>query len=63
MKDNQHDRLLRLNQVLSPDGPIPVSPATWWRGVKSGRFPQPVQIGPRIRAWRLSDINSLLNGQ
>lgn len=27
---------------------IPVSKSTWWAGVKSGRYPQPVKLGPRI---------------
>ena len=25
---------------------IPVSRSTWWAGVKSGRYPQPVKLGP-----------------
>ncbi|MFG1413797.1 AlpA family phage regulatory protein [Xanthobacter sp. VTT E-85241] len=53
------ERLLRLSQVLSPEGPIPVSKSTWWRGVKSGRYPQPIKIGMRITVWRESDINGL----
>ncbi len=39
---------------------IPVCKYTWWEGVKSGRFPQPVKIGPRITAWRVEDIRHLL---
>ena len=31
---------------------IPVSKSTWWQGVKTGRFPAPVKIGPGITAWR-----------
>jgi prophage regulatory protein len=48
--------LLRLPSILSL---IPVSKATWWRGVKDGRYPQPVKLGPRCTAWRLADIESL----
>jgi len=40
--------LLRLRQVLAPEGPIPVSKSTWWAGVKDGRFPKPVKLGTRI---------------
>lgn len=54
--------LVRLHQVLAPNGPIPVSKSTWWAGVKSGRFPKPVKLGPRITAWRAEDICALLNG-
>lgn len=39
---------------------IPVSKSTWWAGVKSGRFPQPIKLGPRITAWRVEDIRNLI---
>jgi len=39
---------------------IPVSKSTWWAGVKSGRFPKPVKLGPRITAWRVEDIRNLI---
>jgi predicted DNA-binding transcriptional regulator AlpA len=51
---------LRLGSVLAPLGPIPVSKSTWWAGVKSGRFPKPVKLGPRITAWRVEDIRALI---
>jgi prophage regulatory protein len=40
---------------------IPVSKSTWWDGVKSGRFPKPVKLGPRITAWRVEDIRGLID--
>ncbi|MBX7134216.1 MAG: AlpA family phage regulatory protein [Fimbriimonadaceae bacterium] len=51
---------VRLSSILAPAGPIPVSRSTWWAGVKSGRFPQPVKLGPRITAWRVEDIRALI---
>jgi len=39
---------------------IPVGKSTWWAGVKSGRFPQPVKLGPRTTAWRVEDIRKLV---
>ncbi len=39
---------------------IPVSRSTWWAGVKSGRYPQPVKLGLRITAWRVEDIRQLI---
>lgn len=51
---------LRLSSILAPAGPIPVSRSTWWLGVKTGRFPQPVKLGPRITAWRVEDIRELI---
>jgi prophage regulatory protein len=40
---------------------IPVSRSTWWAGVKSGRFPSPIKLGPRITAWRVEDIRRLIS--
>lgn len=52
--------LLRLRSVIRPYGPIPVSRSTWWAGVKSGRYPPPIKLGPGITAWRASDIKQLM---
>jgi hypothetical protein len=38
----------------------PVSRSTWWEGVRSGLYPQPVKLGPRITAWRVEDIRALI---
>lgn len=48
---------LRLPQVLQF---VPVGKSTWWAGVKSGRFPHSVKLGPRTTAWRCEDIHKLL---
>ena len=54
--------LVRLSQILAPNGPIPVSKSTWWQGVKAGRFPQPKKLGPRTTVWRVEDIRALFEG-
>jgi predicted DNA-binding transcriptional regulator AlpA len=51
---------VRLISIVAPNGPIPVSKSTWWAGVKSGRYPKPVKLGPRITAWRAEDIRALI---
>ena len=51
---------VRLASIIGPKGPIPVSKSTWWAGVKSGRYPKPVKLGPRITAWRVEDIRALI---
>lgn len=58
--DFPDDALLREKQILGPHGPVPVSRSTWWAGVRAGRFPQPVRLGPRTTAWRVGDIRQLL---
>ncbi len=42
---------------------IPVSKSTWWAGVKTGRFPEPVKLGPRITVWRAEDIRDLIKNK
>ena len=58
---------LRLSQILGnkrsrPPVPalIPVGKSTWWNGVRSGRFPRPIKLGPRMTAWRVEDIRALI---
>lgn len=48
---------LRINDVLRL---FPVSRSTWWAGVKSGRYPKAVKLGPRVTAWRVEDIRDLI---
>jgi predicted DNA-binding transcriptional regulator AlpA len=49
--------LLRLSTVLKL---IPVSKSAWWQGVKEGRFPQPLKLGPRTTVWRAEDLRKLI---
>ena len=51
---------VRLTSIIGPNGPIPVSKSTWWSGIKVGRYPKPVKLGPRITAWRVEDILALI---
>lgn len=56
---------LRLRQIIGDAKRglptlIPVSKSTWWQGVKDGKFPAPVKLGPRMAAWRVEEIRALL---
>ena len=51
---------VRLRAILGPQGPIPISKSTWWAGVRSGRYPSPIKLGPRLTAWRVEDIRALI---
>ena len=53
--------LVRLSSILAPAGPIPISKSAWWAGVRTGRFPKPVKLGPRTTAWRAEDVLALIN--
>jgi prophage regulatory protein len=48
---------VRLSTILKI---IPVGRTTWWAGIKSGRFPKPVKLGPRTTVWKVEDIKTLI---
>ena len=58
---------LRLSQIIGdataePPIPalIPIGKSSWWAGVKTGRYPQSVKLGPRTTAWRVEAIHALI---
>ncbi len=58
---------LRLPQIIgdkhsNPPIPpvIPISRSSWWQGIKDGRYPKPIKLGPRTTAWRVEDIRALV---
>lgn len=53
--------LYTISEICSPNGLLPISKSTWWEGVRTGRYPQPVKLGPRITVWRAEDIERLIN--
>lgn len=48
---------VRLRDVLRV---FPVGRSTWWEGVRAGRYPSPVKLAPRVTAWRVEDLRSLI---
>ena len=58
---------LRLPQIIGdpnsePPTPalIPVGKSTWWDGVRTGRFPASVKLGPKTTVWKVEAIRALL---
>lgn len=39
---------------------IPISRTSWWNGVKSGIYPQPIKLSARTTVWRAEDIRAFL---
>jgi len=39
---------------------LPIASSSWWRGVKSGKYPAPVKLSKNATAWRAEDICNLL---
>lgn len=59
------DGLLRISQICGDRKRgippiVPVSRSTWWAGVASGRFPQPVRLGSKLTFWKAADIRALV---
>ena len=61
--------LVRLKQIVGYTdketgekipGVIPIGKSTWWDGVKSGKYPKPVKLGPRCTCWNVEDIRRLI---
>jgi predicted DNA-binding transcriptional regulator AlpA len=42
----------------NPNSLLPISPSSWYIGVKEARFPRPRKMG-RMSTWRLEDIKHL----
>jgi predicted DNA-binding transcriptional regulator AlpA len=59
--DQPIERLLRLDAILGPKGPIPVSRSSWYAGIRAGRFPSPLHLSARVSVWRASDIAALIS--
>ena len=51
--------LLRIKQVLQF---VPVSRSSWWKGVKEGRYPQPLKLSARVTCWKATDIRRIVEG-
>ena len=51
------DTLIPEKYVLPMVG---VSRTSWWRGVKSGVYPAPIQLGKRLNRWRLGTIRNIV---
>jgi prophage regulatory protein len=57
------ERLLRIKEVVGDKkanppvpGLLPIGKSQFWAGVRSGKYPAPIKLGPRTTCWKLSDI-------
>jgi prophage regulatory protein len=56
---------VRLSQILGDKKRnlppiIPVGKTSWYEGIKAGKYPPPIKLGPRTSVWRAEDIRALL---
>lgn len=59
------DRYLRLTQIVGNSKKgiaaiIPVGASSFWLGIKQGRYPQPIKLGPKTTVWLASEIYALV---
>lgn len=43
-------------------GTRPLHPATLYRGIRQGRFPKPVKVGPGTSRWLREECEAVLRG-
>lgn len=59
-------RIIRIAELASTpkkSGILPISPATIWRWVRDGKFPQPFKIGVRTTVWNYDEIQAYIARQ
>jgi len=59
-------RVLRLSQIATTrdkPGMLPISAATVWRLVKSGKFPQPFKLSAAVTVWDAGEIAQFIESQ
>lgn len=58
--------VIRMSDLCSTpksQGFLPVSPATIWRWIKDGTFPEPFKLGEKTTVWNISDVESWIEQQ
>lgn len=50
-------RLLRIKEVLAR---LSISRSSFLEGCRTGRFPQPLKIGPRTTVWKSEEIDAFI---
>jgi predicted DNA-binding transcriptional regulator AlpA len=41
-------------------GTRPINPATLYRGIKQGRYPKPIKVGPQSSRWLREECEAVL---
>ena len=51
---------LRIWEIVAPYGLLQISKSSFYAGIKSGRFPAPIKLGPKTSVWKTSSILALI---
>lgn len=60
VRELTNDRMMRLPQAREKLG---LAASTYWKGVKEGTIPTQVSLGPRISAWRESELQAWIDAK
>ena len=62
MRATSQDRWLRAKQFIrgGEHEKLPIALSTVWLWVAQGRLPAPTKLGPRVCAWRESDLDAAI---
>ncbi|MGB4334708.1 MAG: AlpA family phage regulatory protein [Chromatiaceae bacterium] len=65
MRQLPEEGFLRISDIIGDRrrgtaGVLPVSRTELYQGIKEGRYPAPIKLGPRLSVWRVADIRDLL---
>lgn len=53
-------RVAELATTKNKPGLLPVSPATIWRWVREGKFPQPFKLGASVTVWSAIEVEAFI---
>jgi prophage regulatory protein len=58
---NPNLKVYRQDNLVGPEGMLPISRSTFWTWVKEGWFPKPIKLGPRNVGWHKEDVHDFLD--
>lgn len=65
MSASPQERLHRVTDIIGDrkrgiPAMFPASRSYWFKGVRAGKFPQPIRLSPGVVVWKGSDIYALI---
>lgn len=58
---NETLRLLRMRQIVKPDGVLPICRSSFYNLIRRGIVSPGIRLGARTRVWKSSEIVNLIN--
>ncbi len=64
-KNTEPEQLVRLNDIVGDRSKgipaiISISKSSWWRGVREGKYPKGIKLGPCTTVWKMSAIQRFI---